>query len=56
MLFILAFVSFAAAFFEHWGKVSVTAPFDQAGLLYLGLALLALALMWSPRVPWRRGG
>lgn len=51
MLFVIAFVAFAAAFFEHWGKVMVAAPFDQTGLGWFGLACLALGMVWSPGVP-----
>lgn len=57
MFAILAIIAFLAAFFEHWGKVTVAAPFDFLGLVSLGLAFLAIHLL---RVhggfgSWRQG-
>lgn len=58
MFAILALIAFAAAWFEHLGKVSVSWDgVDQTGLLYLGLAFLAVHLIKRAGGPgnWRSG-
>lgn len=46
MFIILAAICFAAAFIEHGGKLAIYSGwFDQTGLLYLGLAFLAVHLI-----------
>jgi hypothetical protein len=51
MLAIFAVIVFALGFLLQLFEVDT----GKISLLFLGLVLLALSLVWSPAVPWRRG-
>lgn len=50
MFALLAFVVFLIGAIRDWAS---TNPTHQAGLLFVGLALLALQLMWAIALPFR---